>query len=56
MTQYKEIVYLPYLLRMIPDLTIVATNLIYELARIHLLKFQEKIKDIDATSTSLSYN
>lgn len=33
-----------------------ATSLMFELARIHLLAIQEKLKDFDATSSELTYD
>lgn len=56
LTQYQEILLLPFLLRKYPEIRIVATSLMYQLARIHLTTFQQKLKDFDATSTTLSYH
>lgn len=56
LTQYQEILLLPYLHRKFPHIKIMATSLMYELARIYLLAFQEKIKDFDATSANLTYD
>jgi hypothetical protein len=56
LTQYQEILLLPFLLRKCPEIKIVATSLMYELARIHLMTFQEKLKDFDATSSTLTYD
>lgn len=40
LTQYQEILLLPFLLRKCPQIKVVATSLMYELARIYLLTFQ----------------
>lgn len=56
LTQYQEVLFLPYLLRRCPEIRIMATSLMYELARIHLLAFQEKLKDFDATTAALPFD
>lgn len=56
LTQYQEVLLLPFLLRKCPHITVVATTLMYQLARIHLLTFQEKVKDFDATIPALTFD
>lgn len=56
LTQYQEVLLLPFLLRKYPHLKIFSTTLMYQLARIHLLTFQEKVKDFDATIPALTFD
>lgn len=56
LTQYQEVLLLPFLLRKCPHIQVVATTLMHQLARIHLLTLQEKVKDFDATMPTLSFD
>ena len=56
LTHHREVLLLPFLLRKCPQINIVATSLMAELARIHLLAFQERVKEFDATSSTLDYH
>lgn len=50
LTDYQEALFIPFLLKMFPKVIIIATSLVYQLARITLVAFQETLADFDATS------
>lgn len=48
-TDFEEILLLPFLCRLVPNVVIIATSLAYQLARISLEAFQERVAEFDAT-------
>ena len=50
LTDHAEMLYLPFLVKLIPEVSIFATNLMYQLGRICLEAFHESLSDFDATS------
>jgi hypothetical protein len=50
LTEYQEALFIPFLIKMFPKITIIATSLAYQLARITLVAFQETLADFDSTS------
>ena len=50
LTDYQEALYLPFLLKVLPSATVIATGLAQQLARISLTAFQETLADHDATA------
>lgn len=53
LTDYEQILFLPFLSRMLPDVTIIATSLMYQLSRISLEAFQERIWELDTTHETI---
>ena len=49
-SEYRDMLFLPYLIRIAPQVCIIASSLALQLARIALQSFQERLADYDATS------
>lgn len=54
-TEFREMLFLPFLAKLVPSANIIITNLAYQLGRIALESFHETLSEFDATCEELTF-